>query len=1598
MPFPFFRRSKSTAKSQTKDVDEKDMKKTKKDSEISNLPPVGDDDGELSAIANETNHLLQRITTVSPSRKRPRKVVGRVTIEVLDSFPASARPVDHEAATSPVPPPEKVVEIPALTPIQTGDAFGFEEEECRVRSTTDIFVPAVVAGKKELETQLEALTHEKERLKRKTQTMQPLVLPTPEVDNDVPQTRSRESESKAATQIQAAARGYIARQDTKRRIADKSLQTPKKKVRLRPVDGSQATRSQDEQPEWREITDPDRGETWYYNTQTGQSQWESPIIPLSFPALGKPIKQPRPSSVSMNNNQATASSFLPALSPTSNTTAPRFPATQQQAASPRQPSTNAATLLPAIQKESLLLQDFDDDIPSAPSHATTTPQTHPTDAADGEMVDWMDDTALFLADGSKNNKLRDTIRDALKISKFDSVSALLTSSISFNAKRAKYHRPDSLTTSSSSAVSRDIVLGRKPDTFMVAVLAKDSGNLKGKKQRGSKHKERLRIRDVADSGFMPPDGDGAPKSPGSKSPARTISSPTKDATPKQCFACWSAIKGCLCEEHRDPFDNRPRPASESALMCSNWEIDQLRRKYRAEEIQEIFMKANSSLRYDKQRKAYITIIECRHPIYRAVEAMLTIFNKTMRRKLHTRAWFRSYIEQLRLGRVAHTSPPSLLKLRDTLRNGKWCQSYSDSVVQFHPKAPVTQKSFSPIPTHETIAIDPATPDFRHWVLKTECPVPKILYQPRKYELLPRRCIPMPQPSFLDQIPLPVPNRFIDGCEKISWVERLCARLSQASLYRAVAQIKACTPPMGFDKPRRTRVTPPCCVLFANFGRKTSPGNLAIGGLVAELLIYLIVTTFVPPQFGNFTVTDRRAICPKTTPDHSAVYVCLEIDPTTLKYVIRPLEHALNTRRPPTIMICIQGEEYQVCVNRPEQTSEEAYFGFRTILEWIGLSVPEETRAVTFVPSGDVLTFNTPAFNATVTTRADRYYPFCEPTTRESTIAEFMHLLWMGKSSRNQPQCFTNLGSQDPGDFMKNCNVDGAMGQCIPVVYRSWAFMQGSPFEEFVTDEGIAYWYDKRTGITYWERPLLDQEKHRGDDGDIEGVVVDGKGEKATIGVGAPDARYSQQDMRKYRTKTMENPLERDARLKSVRVSAAKHDIVLKPEVVAVKEPPAPRISRIQVPPLPFQDKTMDKSVSGLVPHKSDKHLLPPPSSRSSSPTKSVKQHPSGGPVVNEETKKLIDSLTQAIGASMAQSNVMDVLQLGIGLGMGLGLKSNNILEENETNVSGDETDRTNVSGDETDRSETTARPVTTMPNDDTMTATTRTERSVTLDATPDELAPGEKVAHPFGTDYVTHPPPGEGESWINKPVDFSEESQTAVDGFRGAVHRSVAALPRNFVECASTTKTVKMEANYLPSMNNKNQPRSMGIVRPRTSADEWLTVGYDPWVAGKELFNTEFVNSLAVEDEDKAPVAGAAFVDTNEHAARQEVVTQAAKEALELEHLFSLCRHGKYAEVENLLNQPDWTIPIDAKDNAGNTLLSIACQNNNKRIAKLCLRKGAELNTQNLNGQTVLHYTHAYGFHDLMEYLMEKGAKDDILNKDGLTCYEGLSSEAVDAI
>ena len=97
-----------------------------------------------------------------------------------------------------------------------------------------------------------------------------------------------------------------------------------------------------------------------------------------------------------------------------------------------------------------------------------------------------------------------------------------------------------------------------------------------------------------------------------------------------------------------------------------------------------------------------------------------------------------------------------------------------------------------------------------------------------------------------------------------------------------------------------------------------------------------------------------------------------------------------------------------------------------------------------------------------------------------------------------------------------------------------------------------------------------------------------------------------------------------------------------------------------------------------------------------------------------------------------------------------------------------------------------------------------------------------------------------------------------------------------------------------------------------------------------------------------------------------------------------LARHGKIKDLEAMLTAEN----VDDRDGKDNTCLHHACMQGKKRVAKMLLRLGADINAQNRRGHTCLHYCFAYGYEELGEYLITKGADESILNEMGATCRE----------
>ena len=121
---------------------------------------------------------------------------------------------------------------------------------------------------------------------------------------------------------------------------------------------------------------------------------------------------------------------------------------------------------------------------------------------------------------------------------------------------------------------------------------------------------------------------------------------------------------------------------------------------------------------------------------------------------------------------------------------------------------------------------------------------------------------------------------------------------------------------------------------------------------------------------------------------------------------------------------------------------------------------------------------------------------------------------------------------------------------------------------------------------------------------------------------------------------------------------------------------------------------------------------------------------------------------------------------------------------------------------------------------------------------------------------------------------------------------------------------------------------------------------------------------------------------TNHHIGRPHAATN--------DHI---CYHASTSLIDNTYMTPTLTlqIPVDVKDIHGNTLLTIACQNGNKRVAKAVLRRGANINTRNLKGNTPLHYCYHYGYAETLgQYLISKGADVEARNNYGRLSWEGI--------
>mmetsp|Transcript_37442 Transcript_37442/g.38124 ORF Transcript_37442/g.38124 Transcript_37442/m.38124 type:complete len:220 (+) Transcript_37442:125-784(+) len=213
----------------------------------------------------------------------------------------------------------------------------------------------------------------------------------------------------------------------------------------------------------------------------------------------------------------------------------------------------------------------------------------------------------------------------------------------------------------------------------------------------------------------------------------------------------------------------------------------------------------------------------------------------------------------------------------------------------------------------------------------------------------------------------------------------------------------------------------------------------------------------------------------------------------------------------------------------------------------------------------------------------------------------------------------------------------------------------------------------------------------------------------------------------------------------------------------------------------------------------------------------------------------------------------------------------------------------------------------------------------------------------------------------------------------------------------SNFATPRDDRFYTPRNNNSSSDE---WITPRANVNNGFTTSSDAEydtprgrLASQESKYDQFVNTERFYK--SASYRGKSGVESKVRDDRDgdEVDTVAVNIAqgissADVEDIFSYARHGRAEDIERLF---DRGVPVNVRDSYGNTILTIASQNGNKRIAKIALRRGADINARNFKGNTPLHYCAHYGYGETLgRYLIEKGADQYLRNNEGRTCWDGI--------
>lgn len=602
-----------------------------------------------------------------------------------------------------------------------------------------------------------------------------------------------------------------------------------------------------------------------------------------------------------------------------------------------------------------------------------------------------------------------------------------------------------------------------------------------------------------------------------------------------------------------------------------------------------------------------------------------------------------------------------------------------------------------------------------------------------------------------------------------------------------------------------------------------PAEGVLAGLPRMALALAASRTGVSAQCGCLVLARKDAAAPEAMTDHHAAFLCFQPPQPAPPMSCDPVDTPVNALTPPAVVIAAtmpQHARLRFGHKRLEQTGQAEAWNFPTSLWVSGVEVPAEIAAAEFVPSAEVAVGNRPAARPAVTSHADLNYPFCEPSTRPNTLLDHYHMLTGSVCSASDPCVFTALSRQEAGKLGGKGDYTLPIGRLPLRVYRAFAYAQTGEIEEFATEDGLPYWFNRRTGETYWERPALCDVE-----GEAQRLEAEGRAHGGRLPKGSPHGEgeaeggyYDAERVRRYMLVKHHDMVAelRRAEREGTSIIPLSTGPAVEPERPAAPAHRAPAA----VPPLPLPTAAAAAAAAAapvMAAPATTAAVSPAPAAAAASPA------PAPAGLATSVDPQLVASLASALSTVLPQlqagslqgggaTGALDaqaLLNLGLGLGLGLGLR-----QQAAAAVPAVPATATTPAA-----SAVAAAPASAAAHAAATSAPPAPAPATASEAQPTPMPDAEEgLERARAQPFLTHSPAGQGTAYHPAPDGHT----VATPGAPVAVLLPKAKLPRRFVDALRAPRTAAQRTDYIAEQPNVNTAVLAGVVKAPEVIEEWM--------------------------------------------------------------------------------------------------------------------------------------------------------------------------------